>query len=207
MVSGFIRGCFDHLPGLVDRLVGLVRGHQQVAFHFAQVGDFPETHLRRIERYQRHYGASLLFVERRHDTVVVGVVRMCLQQLAVDVQRLVVPLCIDECLTVELVVPLVRRIEPVSLAGQLHRFVRGGVKSVCGQFVVGRGIGRIAAYGLPEKSFRAHRVAEDGILLDPLGIEPHAAQRVGPFGSGRCRRVFPGDEGRGREQAQNGGRC
>ena len=126
--------------------------------------------------------------------------------LPADLQRLVVTPGVDERLSVELVIPLVRRVEPESLPGQFHGLVGRGVHAVRREFVVGRGVGRVVADRLEEQLPGAHRVSGDGILLDAFGVEPYAAQRIGVFG--RRRGTLSRDERRGEEQkAEDRCRC
>ena len=198
-------GCgFDHCPGFDHGFVDLVRRHQQASFHGAQQGDASEAQFGRVERHESHDGALLLLVEGCQDAVVVGVLRVL--RLQADLQRLVVTLGVDERLSVELVIPLVRRVETEGLPGQFHGLVGRGVHPVRREFVVGRGIGRVAADRFEEQLPGAHRVAGDGVLLDALGVEPYAAQRIGVFG--HCRGSLSRDECRGEEQeAEDRCRC
>ena len=115
-----IGGSFDHRPGFDHGFVDLVRRHQQTPFHGAQHGNAPEAQFGRIECHEGHDGTLLLLVEGRQNAVVVGVFRVLRLQAAVDLQRLVVTPGVDERLSVELVIPLVRRVEPESLPGQFH---------------------------------------------------------------------------------------
>ena len=201
-----IGGSFDHRPGFDHGFVDLVRRHQQTPFHGAQHGNAPEAQFGRIECHEGHDGTLLLLVEGRQNAVVVGVFRVLRLQAAVDLQRLVVTPGVDERLSVELVIPLVRRVEPESLPGQFHGLVGRGVHAVRREFVVGRGVGRVVADRLEEQLPGAHRVSGDGILLDAFGVEPYAAQRIGVFG--RRRGTLSRDERRGEEQkAEDRCRC
>ena len=199
-------GCgFDHCAGFVDGFADLVRGHQHLPFHGAQQRDASETQLCRIERRKGHERRPLLFVEGRHDAVVVRVLRVVFQQAAVDFQRFVEAVGDDQRLSVELVVPFVRGVEPVGAAGHFDGLFGRRIQKVPGQFVPRRGIGRVVADRFEKQFPGPGCVARDDVLLDALGVEPHAAQRIGV--SGRFRRALPGDERRKEEQAEKRCRC
>ena len=207
MVLRFVGGGFDHGLGLVDGFVQLPRGDQQLAFHRAQHRDAPEAEFRRVERGDGRIGLLDLLVERRQKPVVVGVLRICGAQALVDAEGFGVTLGEDQGLSEELVIPFVRRVEPVGAAGQLHRLVGRGVHAVGRHFVIGRRVGRISADRFGEKFPRPDRIVKNGILFDALGIEPDAAQRIGvtaEYGRGG---TLPRGESRAEEYAECRCRC
>lgn len=149
---------FDHRAGFFDGFADLVRGHQHAPFHGAQQRNASEAQLRRIERREGHEGRPFLLVEGCHDAVVVRVFRVLLQQAAVDLQCFVETVGHEQRLSVKLVVPLVRGVEPEGAAGRFDGFVGRRVQEVAGQLVPGRGIGRVVADRL-EKQFPARAVS------------------------------------------------
>ena len=123
VVRGFVGGLFDGRAGFIEGLADLVRGDEKPSFHAAQQRDAPEAHLGRIERHQRLKRALTLFVERRHDAVVVRILRVLLHQAAVDLQCFAVAVGHEQRLAVELLVPPVGRIEPTGPACGVDGFV------------------------------------------------------------------------------------
>lgn len=197
---GLVGGRCRLLPGLIQGSADLSGGHEQAALHAVQHGNTSEAHLGRVEQGHGLGGLSGLLVERREDPVEVRLLGETVDQAAVDGNGPVVLSGEDERLAVELMVPLVGRIEPVGASGQLDGLLGRGIHSVGYQLEVGRGVVRVAPDGLGEEFAGPQRIARDGLLLDALGVEPYARQRVGICGCGRS--ALPRHEGRGEERTQ-----
>ena len=179
VVFRLVGNLLGHGARLVDRLVELARGDEQLPLHGREHGRASEAHLGAVERRQGRVGALDLFVERRHKAVVVRLARVVAQQAAEDVECIAVALGIDERLAVEASVPLVGRVRTVGPSGQRDRLVVRVVHPVGRQRVAGRGAGRVAAQRLVAERAGAGRVAVDEQPLQRVGVEVEAAQRVG----------------------------
>ncbi len=156
---------FDHGLGLFDGFVQLARSDQQLPFHGAQHRDAAEAHFGRVERGDGREGLLDLLVERPEAGSCRGsAARRCAG--ACRRPGLRGNAGQDQCLSEELVIPLVGGVEPVGRAGQLHRLVGRGVHAVGGHFVIGRCVGRVVADGLGEEFPRPDRIVKNGILFD-----------------------------------------
>lgn len=140
MGFGFVGGRSRLLPGLVQGPYDLSGGHEQAALHAVQHGDAPEAHLGRVEQGHGLDRLVGLLVERRENPVEVRLLGEAVDQAAVDGNGPVVLSGEDKHLAVELVVPLVGRIEPVGAFGQFDGLFGRSIHPVGYQLEVGRGI-------------------------------------------------------------------
>ncbi len=197
-VGGIVGRRIDHRTGLGHGLVGLMGGQQQLPLHVAQHRNPPEAHLGRIESGDSRERLVAQLIESRENAVVVGILGVGLPQVAEDPQRPAVLSRIDQRLPVERMIPQIGRVDAVGAERQLGRLGRRLIDALHGQLVISRRERRIGPESLREKLARPDRIARYGVLLDALGIEVDAAQRIGP--DGRRRGALPGRRNRQEER-------